>query len=71
MLLSILIEVRAQQVAQERHLHGLGLEVVDDVLAHVAGADAVIDRVVEPVVLASRAASRVLPTPAMPNTVTA
>ena len=40
--------VRAQQFAQERHLHGLGLEVVDDELAHVASADAVVDRVVKP-----------------------
>ena len=64
--------VRAQQVAQERHLHGLALEVVDDELAHVAGADAVVDRIVEPVdSCAAGAASRVLPTPAMPNTVTA
>ena len=38
-----------QQFAQERHLHRLALEVVGDVFAHVAGADAVIDRVVEPV----------------------
>jgi hypothetical protein len=44
--------IRAQQVAQEPHLHGLGLEVVDDELAHVAGADAVVDRIVEPVRLA-------------------
>ncbi len=41
--------VRAQQLAQERVAHRLALEVVDDVLAHVAGADAEIDRVVEPV----------------------
>ena len=41
--------VRAQELAQEGVAHRLALEVVDDVLAHVAGADAEIDRVVEPV----------------------
>ena len=47
--------VRPEQLAQERHLHGLGLEVVDDELAHIARADAVVGRVVEPVVPAQQA----------------
>ena len=41
--------IAAQQVAQEGNAHRLALEVVDDVLAHVAGADAEIDGVVKPV----------------------
>ncbi len=40
--------VGQKQVAQEGYAHRLALEVVDDVLAHVAGADAVVDRVVIP-----------------------
>src|SRR5690606_22857507 len=46
--------VRAQQVAQERHLHGVGLDLVQDRLAQVARADAIIARVVEPVVAAQQ-----------------
>ena len=37
-----------QQFPQKRHLHRLALEIVGDVFAHVARADPVIDRVVEP-----------------------
>ena len=40
--------IRAQQIAQERNLHRLALEIVDDVLAHVARANSVIDRIVKP-----------------------
>jgi hypothetical protein len=43
--------VRPQQVGEERHLHRLALQVVGDVFAHVGGADAVIDGVVEPLPL--------------------
>jgi hypothetical protein len=43
--------IRPQEVGQERHLHRLTLQVVGDVLAHVGGADAVIDGVVEPLPL--------------------
>ncbi|MDZ7725957.1 MAG: hypothetical protein U5R06_24835 [candidate division KSB1 bacterium] len=55
--------VGEQQVAQEGVLHRLALEVVDDVLAHVAGADAVIDRIVEPFVLAQHPGERRLARP--------
>jgi hypothetical protein len=40
--------IRTQKIAQETNLHRLALEIVDNMLAHVARADAVIDRVVEP-----------------------
>ena len=40
--------IRQQEITQERHAHRLALEIVDDVFAHVAGADAVIDRIVIP-----------------------
>src|SRR5690606_234188 len=41
-----------QKVPEEGHLHGLALEIVNDEFAHVAGADAVVDRIVEPVAVA-------------------
>ena len=46
--------IREQQVAQKRHLHRLALGIIGDQLAHIAGADAVIDRVMEPVVRCSQ-----------------
>ncbi len=44
--------VRAQQLAQERHLHRLLLDVVEDRLVQIARADAVVARIMEPVALA-------------------
>ena len=43
--------VAAKEGAQERHLHGRALDVVDDRLFEVPGADTVVPRVVEPVAL--------------------
>src|SRR5262249_55664019 len=50
--------VRAEQVAQKGNPHRFALEVVDNVLAHVASADAVIDRIVEPVVVLEHVGQR-------------
>ncbi len=50
--------IRQQQFAQEGDLHRLALEIVDDVLAHVAGADAVIDGIMEPAILLQHAGQR-------------
>ena len=47
--------IRAQQLAQEGIAHRLPLEVVDDVLVHVSRADAIVDGVLEPVVLLQQA----------------
>ncbi len=43
--------VRHQQLPEERVLHRLLLEIVDDVFAHVARTDAVIDGVLEPAIV--------------------
>jgi hypothetical protein len=40
--------IRAQEIAQEGYAHRFALEIVDDMLAHVTGADPVIDRIVKP-----------------------
>ena len=54
------IESDKQEVAQERHPHRLALEVVDDMLAHVTGADAIIDRIVKPARLLQQVGKRCL-----------
>ena len=41
--------VLAQQVAQKGDLHGLALDEIEDVLIQVAGSDAVVPGVMEPV----------------------
>ena len=41
--------IRLQQICQKRHLHRLTFEIVDNMLAHIGGADAVIDGIVEPI----------------------